>query len=311
VVGIRRVLTAENGGTSRALGGLLVAAGTIALLTRRTTFEDPWSDFVVVLILAVLAKSLFWSGFFGARWSDATRPWQAIFLLLGIALTPSTLYVFVEWVGGDADAPLNLTWIFLFTAAAASLALFGARVRVAGLLAAVALVVAWVAVWHELLDDGVFDDINSLRWVLLAAAALLLPIAGAVSGSRAPEGSASDVVTVAGLSAVVAGAIVFLLPNLFIVAAGFEGETPTSLFWDLELLIVSLGLIAFAGAGALSRGPGYLGAFGIAAFAFSVGFDLDDSSPAGTVLGWPLILLVLGAALVLASVWPEIRRRRT
>jgi hypothetical protein len=39
-------------------------------------------------------------------------------------------------------------------------------------------------------------------------------------------------------------------------------------------------------------------------FALSAGLDLDDSSPQGKVLGWPLLLGVLGLAGFVASLLP-------
>jgi hypothetical protein len=305
---MRELLGTDERGGLRVFGGLLVAAGTVALVLRRTSFGDPWSDFIVFLILAALAEAFFWTGLLGSRWGAATRTWQVVYLLVGIVLTPVALFQFVEWVGGDIGAPLNTTWIFLITAVVAAIALLAAGVRVAAILMALALVVAWAGLWEELLDDGLFGDIDNLRWVLLAAGVLLLPAAAAVSLSRAPEGSSGDVVTVAGVSAVLAGSIVFVLPSFFIVPEGTSVEA-TTLFWDIELLLASLALIGFAGSGALARGPGYVGALGLAAFAFSVGLDLDDSSPAGKVLGWPLVLLVLGAGLLIASALPALRRR--
>jgi hypothetical protein len=39
-----------------------------------------------------------------------------------------------------------------------------------------------------------------------------------------------------------------------------------------------------------------------------VGLDADNASPAGKVIGWPLILLVIGAAVLLAGARPWLRR---
>jgi hypothetical protein len=50
-----------------------------------------------------------------------------------------------------------------------------------------------------------------------------------------------------------------------------------------------------------------VGAVGIATFVLLVGTDLDDSSPEGSVVGWPLILL-LGAALAIAASFMAARR---
>jgi hypothetical protein len=68
--------------------------------------------------------------------------------------------------------------------------------------------------------------------------------------------------------------------------------------------------LALIGAGNLValRGPVYVGSAGILIFVISVGLDLDDDSPAGKVIGWPLILLLAAAALIAAS---ALRGRRS
>ena len=116
-------------------------------------------------------------------------------------------------------------------------------------------------------------------------------------------------VTAAGVAAVGAGGLaavnVFLPPILF----AFSGGIDTNLFWDLELLVVSLALIAYGASAAATRGPAYIGAFGLIAFIYIVGFDLDDDTPSGGIV-WPLILLAAGVALFALSVLPAIRRGR-
>jgi hypothetical protein len=59
-----------------------------------------------------------------------------------------------------------------------------------------------------------------------------------------------------------------------------------------------------------THGPADLGAVGLALFTLSVGFDVDDSSPAGHVDGWALIVLLLGAAAFLASLVSGLRLDR-
>ncbi len=306
------VLGEDYRGGMRATGGLLLAAGTLALLIRRTSFGEPWGDFLVFLILFALTGFLFWTGFFGARAGGRTLPWQTVFIVLAVLLTPLTLFAFVEWAGGNTGASLNSAWIFLVTAAVAFLALVGARVRVGALLGALALIVSWLALWAELLDDGL-EDLGTIRWLFLAAAAILLLLAALIAAGSATEGAGGDVVTAAGVAAVLAGGLTVLIfqSPLAVSFATDGGSFPgaPSLFWDLELLLASLALLGFGTTAALTRGPAYVGGIGLAAFIFSVGFDLDDSSPAGKVLGWPLILLLLGAGLFLAGVVPALRRK--
>lgn len=310
---VRPVLTDSSQGELRAVGGALIALGALTLLIRKTSFVDPWSDFVVFLVLAVLVKFLFWSGYLGARWSGSTSGWHVLYVVIAVVLLPPTLFVFIDWIGGDSDAPLNAAWIFLLTAATAFFALRGAGVRVGALLGAAALLVAWLALWDAVLEDSVFDDAGTLRGLLLISSLLMLALAAVIANANTPARSGNDVVTVAALSAIAAGGLtIFALPSLIVpVGFGVESAGPSisgSLFWDTELLLVTIAVLVYA-ASSGSRGAGYVGAFGVVAFLFTVGYDLDDASPEGTAAGWPLVLLVLGAGALLATALPALRRR--
>jgi hypothetical protein len=70
--------------------------------------------------------------------------------------------------------------------------------------------------------------------------------------------------------------------------------------WNLYLLVFSLGLV-WVGARARARGPVYVGAVGLFAFAISVttqplGPQLAGIANHSGLVGWPLALLVLGVA---------------
>jgi hypothetical protein len=79
--------------------------------------------------------------------------------------------------------------------------------------------------------------------------------------------------------------------------------------WDVYLLILTAGLIAVAARSRL-RGLGYVGATGIALFLLSTAAQLvrtgSGHTPSHSLLGWPLVLLVLGVAGLVA---PLLRRR--
>jgi hypothetical protein len=79
-----------------------------------------------------------------------------------------------------------------------------------------------------------------------------------------------------------------------------------SLLWDTVLLIVSLLLIAY-GSRFRGRGPVYIGAIGLTLFIILAGLDLDADEPEGTLLGWPLLLLILGLAAVVVSAIPGLK----
>jgi hypothetical protein len=64
--------------------------------------------------------------------------------------------------------------------------------------------------------------------------------------------------------------------------------------WDLYLLVVSLALV-WVGSRVRTRGLGYVGGFGVLAFLLSTGAQVTR-----TEFGWPLALLILGLAGLLA-----------
>jgi hypothetical protein len=318
----------------RALGGLLLGIGMLLVFFRRGSpffGGEPWGDAALFLVLLAPCAFLYGSGFIAARATGATRPWNAVYLIFGTLLVPLVLFQFLEWVGGNTDAPLNVAWIFLLTAVAGKVASLFARVRFGLLITGLAIIVSWLALWDELLADGVFDDIGTLRGLLVLIAAILvigafalwrMDRAGTVlfGMERDPDAARSgELVTAAGVAAVAAGAIsVGAFPTLFTpivplegaaAPPGFGSPVDASLLWDLELLVASLLLIG-AGSWLGMRGPAYVGAIGILLFAVIVGFDLDDDSPAGKLLGWPLILLLLGAAAFVASFLSGLRMGR-
>jgi len=305
------VLTDDSRGSLRGVGGLLLATGVIVLVFRRTSFADPWRPVTIFLLLLVTTAFLYGTGLLASRWSGRPAGWRSAFVVYAIVLVPFTLFEFLLWIKGDTTSSWNAVWIFAVTAGSAFLAVRLAGVRYATLLGGVALTVAWLAAWNEILNAGL-ADFDALRWVLLGIAAILLALAGLASLGGWPEGTSADLVTVAGLAAILAGGAVFLIGLLVPIEAVLPGESAgpplqQGLFWDIEMLVVAMGLIGYASV-APSRGPGYIGAFGLIAFIYSVGLDLDDSSPAGKVLGWPLILIVVGALIFAASVLPALRR---
>ena len=298
----------------RALGGLLLGIGMVLVFFRRgATVFDPWGNGALFLVLFIPCVFLYGTGFVAARATGTTRPWHAVYMVFGTLLLPAALFQLLEWLGGSTDAPLNVAWIFLLTAVAGKVAALFAGVRYGLLIAGLATIVAWLAFWDEALDDGVFGDIGTLRGLLVVVALLLLAGAAGLwrwDRERALE-RAGELVTAAGVAAVAAGGI-----SISAVAGAFTLITPVgepigeaSLLWDLELLVVSLLLIG-AGSWLGARGPAYVGTIGLLLFAYIVGLDLDDDSPAGKVLGWPLVLLVLGTAAFVASFFSGLRLDR-
>jgi hypothetical protein len=305
---VRELLAAEEGGAARALGGLLLAIAVLVVEFRRSALGDPWGPLPILLVVLVPTVIFYGAGVLGARFAGGPRAWHVLFSVLGIAFVPITLYSFLDWVGGETDAPLNTAWIFLVSAIAAFAAALIGRVRVGCLLGALALIVAWLGLWGELLDDGLGADVGTLRGLLVLAAAIVVVGGLMLARFGLPAGGFSDMITAAGLAAVAAGAISLIaLGDVFVPFAAPEVEA--SLLWDVWLLLVTLALLAY-GAVAGVRGPAYVGTVGLIAFAFTVGLDADDSTPSGTLLGWPLVLLIAAMGLLALSALPLLRRAR-
>jgi hypothetical protein len=312
---LRQLFETDDEGRNalRVLGGLLLGIGFVVIWMRRSNpelFGEDWGAAALFLTLALPCLFLFGSALLAVRATGETPAWQGVYVVFGLLLLPAALALLVNWLTdpGDAGNSLNVAWIFLLAAAVAAYAAFFLRVRYALLLTAAFLVVSWLALWDELLDDGIGADIGTLRGLLVAVAAILLALAALVR-FRAPGGTlrlASELVTVAGLAAVAAGAISVVA--LF--GVGQFVEVPvreSSLFWDIALLVVSLLLIAY-GVRFGVRGPTYAGAVGLVFFALIVGFDLEDTAaPDGSILGWPLALVLLGLAAIVASLIPGLR----
>lgn len=295
----------------RVAGGLLVGVGALVLAFRRGGFADPWGDFPLLLVALLPAVLLYGGGMVAARAAGQSRPWHSVFVVFGLFFVVFSLFQFLELIGGNTGAALNVAWVFLVLAAAGAVAALRADVRFGWLVAGIALVVSWLSVWSEILGDD-FDDTGTFRGLCALVAGLLLVLGFLLHRSR-PDDLASP------LELATAGGLAFLLGTGLVslggVIAGAFGpglaplgavtdtgvSAQPSVFWDSTLLVGSLALVGLGSRMAV-RGPTYVGGLGLIIFVILVGSDLDDSSPSGAVVGWPLLLLVAGAAALAASV---------
>jgi hypothetical protein len=284
----------------RLLGGVLLGSGAVVLAIRKGS----WSPWVLLLVYGIPCVLLYVLALRGRTESRGLGGWRSAFVTFASLLLPITLLQLTDALGADTNARLVIALIFAVSAAvAAAVALrVGAwwQMLVAGLYA----IVAWLAFWAKVLDDPSPDTI---RVLLLIAAALLLG-AGLVLGRRELPGS-SDLITVAGIAAILAGAISLagLSSGLGSVADTVSSETPApSQGWNVYMLLVSLVLIGY-GAKSRTRGPGYVGAVGLLVFIGLVGPNIvtrlegGDLSEITSVVGWPLVLLIGGIAALVAS----------
>jgi hypothetical protein len=261
------------------------------------------------------------------------EPWRSVLGVTAILLAPLGLIEFLRWAGVSTGRPLVEAGIFAVVALVAGYAARSARVAYAALLAGLSALVAWLLVWGQILDH---PSVNAFRALLVVAAALLFSLAAALAardavgaGELATAGGIAGVA--AGVIGIVVGAVVGILGSIFTTGgtastlAGAQTGTagPPHVFqgggalrsltshasglqhfgWDLYLLVISLALV-WIGSRARVRGLGYVGGAGLLAFLVSVGAQITrieaGHAPSGSIVGWPLALLILGVAGLLA-----------
>jgi hypothetical protein len=301
----------------RSAGGLLLAVGAVVLFIRKGN-DHAWGDFALLLVVLIPAVVLYALALGGveAR-SDRSEPWRSVLMVAAILLSPIVLAQLLTLFGADAGQALLTAGVFLATALIAAYGASRARVPYAVLLAGLASLVVWLIVWVRILGQ---PSVDSLRGLLIAAAALLMMVAlrlarNGVIGARELAISGGVAAVAAGATGVAVGLVAGVTRPLTGIleeshpVGRVASASPTNGFqhfgWDLYLLAVSIALV-WLGARVRARGLGYVGGFGLLAFLISVAAQVtrieSGHSPTSSFAGWPLALLLLGVAGLLAPV---------
>jgi hypothetical protein len=297
----------------RKIGGLLLGLGALMIYVRKGPFltvnPDQWASFPMFVVLAIPAVYLYGSVLTKPQTGEL-RSWQVVQSVFGLLFVPLALAQFVDVIGGNPNASLNVFWIFLVTAGLAFYAGAVHGVRVQLLLGSISLIVAWTALWDELLSGGIGAHWGVYRG-LLGLIAIGLLAGGLYMWRTNPGGDekaatatgpagdiglwkASELLTGAGIAAVIGSALgITALGNLNPLGTGTPPIETTNA-WDILLLLVSLGLVAM-GSRIGVRGPVYVGAIGLVLFLVIAGLDLNSTPPHPFKLGvWPWVLIGLG-----------------
>ncbi|MEA2143704.1 MAG: hypothetical protein QOI64_2134 [Solirubrobacteraceae bacterium] len=288
----------------RLIGGVLLAAGFVVLYIRK--FQD-WGDFpllLVVLIPFVVLYGLGWlAGLRVVAGGGVARPqgWQTVYLIIGSLLAGFVVAQLLLLLGADdLNARLHQVLIGLAVAVAAFAASFLRAISVLTFVGGLAALWAWL-----FLLDKIFgiDSVGGGRAALLVFAALAVAAAFALRAAGRAQGA--ELITVAGIVAVLAG-----LLSLSGLTGGINpldsgGDRPSET-WNVFILVVSIALIAY-GTTSPVRGPSYVGAIGLASFVGLAGSNVvalskGNADDVHKLAGWPLVLLVLGIAVLAATV---------
>jgi hypothetical protein len=296
----------RRGDWLRMVGGVLFAVGAAILFVRKT---DDWAAFPVLLAVGIPCAILFALGAMGALAAGAVARWHAVLMVAGVLLSVLAFGQLWDVVGINTDSAGFGFLLFACVAGLAAFASFGVGAAYQALLAAVAGIAAWLFFFEMLLDD---PSTAAFRWLLIFLFVVYAGAAFALREREAPQ--APELVTAAGIAGVGVGVIGVVAGAGDAVGALFFGAVPTggegqSFVWDLFLLVFSLVLVVYS-AFAKARGPAYVGFIGLLAFAAIQGAEinalLEGDEPDSSFLGWPLILILLGAAaLAAAAVGPK------
>jgi hypothetical protein len=285
----------------RMLGGVVFVLGAAVLFARK---GDDWAAFPLLIVVAVPSVVVFGLGAMAALATGEVARWHAVLMVAGVLLSVLAFAQLWDLVGVNTDTSGFGFLIFVCVAGLAAFASFGVGAAYQALLAALAGIAAWLFFFDMILDD---PGATTFRWLLLVLCLAYAAVAFALREREAPQ--APEFVTAAGIAGVLVGVIgVFgagggLFGGLLFGGAPGDGEGQ-SVVWDIWLLLVSLGLVAY-GSLARARGPAYVGFVGLLGFVYLQGFEvnalLEGEEPDASFVGWPLILLLVGAAALAAG----------
>jgi hypothetical protein len=277
--------------------GLVLLAVAIFLIDNR--FANQWAAggrLVVTALPALLALAI---AFFAPD-EDGPPAWLSAILVVEFALVLLALGNLSDALG--ADSPLgssgSLTWVGLLVTGLAVVSSRRHNSAVMALIAAVSGTVTFLAA-----VDWIFDldnPLRTVRWLLMFSALALAAVGMSVRGRRPRHGVA--VIDAAGL-VVLALVVTFAVGSFFLIFFGGGGSTPGSRpgwGWELFVLLAGAALVAFAVSNR-EPGPGYLGGVVLLAFAFLAA----DSEGEPSLVGWPLVLLLVALALLALALRPR------
>jgi hypothetical protein len=279
--------------------GDLIAAAAVPLalgvLMTEVRFDGVWGR-GVLFVLALLATALVLGmGLLAPLEEPRPRAYQTVLLVAGLALLALTIVRLAQMLGEDSPfaASGTVTWMTTLFAAVAAVAAWHRRSPICALIEFVAGGIALLAFVQWVFDPR---GPNTSRWLLLV---LILVYAAAHVRLRDhwPR-HAVHAVNAAGVAAIVLGASYLGGISVPVRLAG-GGHAGTG--WELVLLAVGVALVAYA---AVDRepGPGYLGFVVLVLFVVLAG---PPSTSGASLIGWPILLLLLGGAGVAAGLRPR------
>jgi hypothetical protein len=273
-----------------AAGAVLLTVG-LALVELRLDLAAGWD----ALILGVAGMLVLGLGVQAPNEGGRPPAYQSVLLVCALLLIYVGLLRLADALGADGLAVGALVWTGVVESVVAGWVAAYRRSAICALISAVAAGVALLSAIDWIFDPTGF---SVARWILLLLAGVLVLVSLVLRAGRPRhaellvDGAALAILAIAG-QALVSVAIGLVAPF------GSVPTNPLPGFWEFVVLAAGCGLVAF-GAVDRSPGPAWLGVFNLLAFVVLVGVGTD-----ATLEWWPLVLLVLGGATMLAGLRPR------
>lgn len=275
----------------------MVAAGAIPLAAAAILIEVRMTQWAVgprLIVVGVVAVLILTMGWLAPLEGPSPRPYHSMLLVAGLIVLAVAVQVLAEVLGSSRPPGSGADfWTFGVVCAAAVACARRANSAVCTLIAAVAGGLALEGLVGWLFAPV---SVNAVRWVLLA-----LTFGFGVGALRLRDGQrrhAVALINAAGLATLVLALTLVIESSIATVVSRLGGPAigagggGGSFGWKLWILAIGFGLIAYAGADR-EPGPAYIGVVVVLAFIQLAAFS---PSGRGSILGWPLFLLVIGGA---------------
>jgi hypothetical protein len=286
--------------------GDVIAAGAVPLALAATVIQlrmTQWGLAPRFVAVALISGLLLTMGWIAPLEGEAPRAYHTVLLLSGLLPLMVALQLLAEVLGAHRPPGAGgQVWTWGVEATVAGLAAWRANSAVCTLIAALSVAVAVEALVIWVFQPRGLGTFRAMLVVLLLAFG-----SGALRLREMRRRHAVQLVNVGGLVTLVL-AFTFLVGTLTsaaLNAAGtgsFPGGSANVAFgWKLYLLAVGFGLVAYA---AVDRepGPAYVGVAVLLMFALLVGVHVGGR---GSLIGWPLFLLVIGGAGLAVGLRPR------
>ena len=291
-----RLRAQPEGDLTLAIAATALGIGVAVAYSR---VQDSWADFPLLLLVAVPCALLFaltlapaaGGNTIGTGRDGRIAPWQTACLLVAIPLLAASILLLIKVLGKAHPGTGTATWVLVLTGICAAAISVRFDSPGATILASVALAAAALTAVNWADEHA---QLASYRDIALLEGLIFLLLGRTIWAARLVH--AKQLVAVGGLT-LIGGAVLGNGQEVIATVFGGLNSIPGKDGWTLVLIVVTIGLLAFA-AWQRHGGSAFVGLLGV--YAFTV-----ITASGGDLSGWPLIL---GVVTLLCLAWALVVR---